>query len=69
MIIVIEPAILLCNTNPSKLQSSLPMNNALEIFVTSKNLQIMLSAQSYIVQSSRKAYFELQCCSHILQRK
>ena len=49
IIIEIEPAILLCDTNPLKLQSSLPMNNELEIFVTNKNLQIMLSTQSYIV--------------------
>ncbi len=51
IIIEIEPAILLCDTNPLKLQSSLPMNNelAIEIFVTNKNLQIMISTQSYIV--------------------
>ena len=49
IIIEIEPAILLCDTNPLKLQSSLPMNNELEIFVTNKNLQIMISTQSYIV--------------------
>ena len=48
IVIEIELAILLCDTNPLKLQSSLPMNNELEIFVTNKNLQIMLSTQSYI---------------------
>ena len=49
IIIEIELAILLCDTNPLKLQSSLPMNNELEIFVTNKNSQVMISTQSYSI--------------------